>query len=176
VHPILVAGVGLILAVLGHLAALRMGLGAIAAYATSLLSGTMVTVVFALLTRGEDFAELLAGSLLLFGAWWFVFLNFVQSSQSSLRVNILRQAHLNGGTLGHAELAAQYNDKTLIELRLSRLVQSGAVAKVNDRYFVISSSARMLGRLFRGLKLLILGRPSEFHSSAGQGRNRSQEQ
>ncbi len=152
-----------------------MGFGTIAAYAASLFAGTMVTLALAVLTGGNGLAQTLAASLLLFGAWWFVFLNFVQSSQSSLRVNILRQALLNGGTLSHVELSALYNDKTLIGLRLERLVQSGAVVEVDGRYFVVSSSARMLGRLFRGLKLLILGRPSEFHPSACQSRNRSQE-
>jgi hypothetical protein len=176
VQPILVAGAGLLLAVTGHLAGLRAGFGAIAAYAVSLAAGTLATMALAALAGGDDIWDTFAASLLLFGAWWFIFLNFVQSSQSSLRVNILRQALLNGGTLSHSALFARYNDAALIGLRLDRLLQSGAVAEVNSRYFVVSSSARMLSRLFRGLKLLVLGRPSEFHPSASQSCNRSQEQ
>jgi hypothetical protein len=162
-------------AVAGHLAALRAGMGAVAAYLASLVAGTLATVALTIFNEGNGDWDAFAAGLLLFGAWWFVFLNFVQSAQSSLRVNILRQALLNGGTLSHTALFDRYNDAALIGLRLERLVQSGAVVQVDGRYFVVSSSARMLGRLFRGLKLLILGRPSEFHPAARQSRNRSQE-
>ena len=53
----------------------------------------------------------------LFCAWWFILLNLVQSFESSLRVNVLRQLLRDGGSLDHAAFFARDNDRGLIELR-----------------------------------------------------------
>jgi hypothetical protein len=100
---------------------------------------------------------------LLFCAWWFVFLNFFQSSQSSLRVNILRHIAVNGGRLDRSQLFVKYNDAALIRLRVERLLEGGGIVERNGRYFVVSRGLRAMARFFWLLKMLIMGRPSEFH-------------
>jgi hypothetical protein len=160
-QPLLAACTGLLLAIAGHAAALRLGARHLVAFGASFALG-MLTVVL-VLWRSEDFLASSLLAALLYSCWWFGFLNFFQSSQSSLRVNILRQILACGGRLSHAALFTQYNNPALIRLRLDRLKQSGAVIEKDGRYFLVSSPVNMLGRLFRGMKMLILGRRSEFY-------------
>lgn len=160
--PLWIAGLALFSAVLVHIMALRGGMGALAAYGTSLLAGGVVLMASLLLLpqRMDGGSALSAG--LLFCAWWFIFLNLVQSFESSLRVNVLRQLLRDGGSLDHAAFFARYNDRSLIELRLTRLLRSGTVVARDGRFFVVSTAARLMANLFRGLKQLVMGRASEF--------------
>jgi hypothetical protein len=159
-QALMAAAAGVLLAIAGHAAALFLGLRPLRAYGASFVVG-MLAVVLLLWGSRELPASLLLAALF-FGCWWFGLLNFFQSSQSSLRVNILRQVLANGGTLSHESLFAVYDNPALIRLRLYRLQQSGAVIEKNGRYFVASPSLYVLARLFRVLKILIMGRRSEF--------------
>src|SRR5262245_44499771 len=104
------AAIALFLAVIGHIVALRLGARHLSAYGVSLMAGAIGVPAALLLLGSSDFGGSALVAMLLFGAWWFLFLNFFQSSQSSLRVNILRQIARHGGTLDHDLLARQYND------------------------------------------------------------------
>lgn len=157
-----IAAFALLSAILAHVTALRLGMGALAAYGASLLAGGVVlTASLLFLPQRLDGGSALFAALL-FCAWWFIFLNLVQSFESSLRVNVLRQLLRDGGSLDHAAFFARYNDRSLIELRLARLLRSGTVVVRDGRFFVVSTAAKSMANLFRGLKLLVLGRASEF--------------
>lgn len=157
-----IAAFALVSAMIAHVTALRLGMGALAAYGASLLAGGVVlTASLLLLPQRMDGGSALSAALL-FCAWWFIFLNLVQSFESSLRVNVLRQLLRDRGSLDHAAFFARYNDRSLIELRLARLMRGGTVVMRDGRLFVVSTPARLMANLFRGLKLLVLGRPSEF--------------
>lgn len=156
------AAFALLAAVLVHIAALRLGLSAPAAYGTSLLSGALTLTASLLFLVPLSDPGSATGAWLLYAAWWFIFLNLVQSFQSSLRVNVLRQLLRDGGSLDHAAFYARYNDRSLIELRLERLTRGGTVVTRDGRFFVVSTPARMIANLFRRLKLIVLGRRSEF--------------
>jgi len=157
--PILFALAAMAAAMLAHIALLRAGAGAVRAYGSSLAIGLVVAAGLAWQAGTWDAT---ITTLLLFGAWWFVFLNFVQSSQSSLRVNLLREIQARGGTMPKDMLLARYNDRSLTELRLARLLDGGTIVETDGRYHVVSGQARLLARLFRGLKIAIMGVHSEF--------------
>lgn len=160
---LIAAAAALLLAIAGHAAALRAGARHVSAYGISLALGLCAVPGAVLLLPGEDFAGSVATAALLFCAWWFLFLNFFQSSESSLRVNILRHMASHGGRLDREQLFLKYNDATLIRLRVERMVQGGGIVERDGRYFVASGGLRALARFFRLLKMLIMGRPSEFH-------------
>jgi hypothetical protein len=162
-QPFFAASAALLLAILGHAVGLRAGARHLSAYGISLAVGICAALATALLLPGEDAVGSAAIAVLLFCAWWFVFLNFFQSSQSSLRVNILRHIAVHGGRLERSQLFIKYNDDALIRLRIERLVQGGGIVERDGRYFVASGGLRMLARFFWLLKMLIMGRPSEFH-------------
>jgi hypothetical protein len=86
----------------------------------------------------------------------------VQSAQSSLRVSIVRQIRAHRGRMAQAALNVEYNDATLIRMRLQRLTQSGAVVARDGRYYVASASTLVLARFFLWMKLFAFGQSSEF--------------
>lgn len=162
-QPLFAASAALFLAVVGHVVALRAGARHVPAYGISLAVGLCAALSTALLLPGEDFVGSAGVATLLFCAWWFVFLNFFQSAESSLRVNILRHIAVSGGRLHRSELFIKYNDAALISLRIERMVQGGGILERDGRYFVASKGLRTLARFFWLLKMLIMGRASEFH-------------
>jgi hypothetical protein len=147
-------------AILAHFVATRLHAKRVAGYGFSLLGGIVTAGLLTVLLASEGETDFLAPGLL-FASWWFIFLNFVQTSQSSLRVSVLRELQQGGG-ISRAALQERYNNRALVLLRLNRLLSAGAVVERNGSYFVKSGSLKFLARFFRVLKIAILGRPSEF--------------
>ncbi|SME98993.1 hypothetical protein SAMN06265365_114131 [Tistlia consotensis] len=147
----------------GHVASQRLTRGHVLPYKVSLLAGLAALALVEVLTFSPAGLWLLLGDLLLFCCGWFVFLNFVQAGQSSLRVRILLELQAAGAAgLPHDDLLARYSDRHLTHLRLERMVAGGAVLRRDGRLWLASPSlARLLG-LMRALKRLYLGRLSEF--------------
>jgi hypothetical protein len=162
--PIGVALTALGIAVVVDVLVSRMGAARPAAYGASLLSGVVVAVVdlcvAALHGREETAGAVVA--LLLYASWWFVYLNFAQAFDSSLRIRLLLLIRENGGRLSRAELARQFSDERMIQVRLERLLQGGYLLERDGRLFVVSARLRLLARFFRFLKFAMLGRRSEF--------------
>lgn len=150
--------------VAAHLLACRLGLGQLTAYIASLIVGFMMTIGGLLLVVPHDvtFAWALPIALGLFGSWWFIFLNLAQAMESSLRIRILREIALAGGSLSTAALSAHYSDARLIRLRVTRLTESGAIRQCGHTLLVSSWPLLILARLFRLLKLIMIRRASEF--------------
>ena len=157
---------GMIAASIGHILASRAGAGRIRGYGVSLLSGIVVMAMLCGMTVSRRIidVETAAISLLGFCSWWFIFfLNFVQAMESSIRVNLLREMRANGGSMSRVQLESRYSDMRLVQLRLERLVAGGAIAEREGRFTVTSPSSLRVARLFRLLKMVLLGRQSEFH-------------
>ena len=167
--PIVAALAGMVAAVLADVAAARLGLRRTTAYGLSHVGGLGVTLAASLLggfapSDLEQAAQVVL-ALLLFVTWWFIFfLNFVQAFQSSLRVRILNLIHESGGRMPKSLLEQHYNDRSLLELRLQRLLAQGFVIERDGRLYVVSGLLRLVAAFFRTLKVVLLGRRSEFDS------------
>jgi hypothetical protein len=165
----IIALIGMAASVIGHVIASRAGVGVLQAYARSLLTG--FAAVFAALARvyidrsGAD-GWLAAVAILLFASWWFIFLNLVQAMESSIRVQLIREMLAGGRSISRAQLAQSYNDGRLVRLRLDRLLEAGSVVERHGHLFVASATTYRLARFFRFLKLMLIGRPSEFYDPA----------
>lgn len=166
---LLISGLALAAAIASHAVLLRFaGWAFLKGLAASLVVGFGVVVVaHATLPMFGPFASgagalLLVGDCLLLACGWFVFLNFVVCSESSIRVRLLREIIAAGGSIAEADLMAAYNERALVDMRLDRLVTGGQVVVADGRYRLTSRPLRAIGLLFRSLKRLILRRTSEF--------------
>ncbi len=161
---LIAAMIGIALSIAAHLGSLRVGAVLLTAYAASFAVGAAATIgVSVILGRidGQPLSSAIT-ALVLYGAWWFIFLNLVQGLESSLRVHILREIQAAGGSLPRETLLARYNDEHLMRRRLDRLRSSGVILDRDGQLFVTSAGLRFLARFFRLLKVAILGRHSEF--------------
>lgn len=156
------------IAVATHVAASRIGIAHRPALGASLGAGVAATAaaVVIMLDRPTGAAapiiDVIAAPTLLYLSWWYMFLNFVQSLESSLRVRILAELTRAGGSLDEVTLRRRYDDGVLMSLRLARLLRSQAMIERDGRLFVVSPVLALLGRFARRLKRLITGRSSEF--------------
>jgi hypothetical protein len=174
--PIFAAATGMACAILMDIITSRLGVSRTSAYGMSFMCGLVVAIATMFLddlssaVGGEEFgASVLA--LMLYGTWWFIFLNFVQSFDSSLRVRIMTILYDASGRLRRVELYRSYSDQLILELRLERLRKGGYVVERDGRLFVSSTTLKFLARFFRALKVALLGRRSEFdQSNSGQSK------
>ena len=158
---LIAASFGMVFALVGDVVASRMGAGRVTSYGASLLAGFCATILLLLVLQGSDGPTAMI-AMLAYGAWWFAFLNLVQSLESSLRVKILGAMRASGDRISLTELARQYNDRILLGLRLERLRASGAVSEIGGRLRVESRGLKAIASFFRVLKMLLVGKTSEF--------------
>jgi hypothetical protein len=155
---------GMAVAIVAHVVASRAGAGIVWSYIWSLIAGFLATALpcsMALMWNTfSGWAVLTA--LLLFGSWWFIFLNIAQAMESSIRVQLVRELLASGGSLPYAQLLDRYNDEGLVRLRLQRLVAGGTVIQREGRLFLQSRPTYLLARFFRLLKVALFGKRSEF--------------
>jgi hypothetical protein len=103
--------------------------------------------------------------LIIYGAGSFTFLCLVAAGETSVRFQIVRLLSASPNGLTPAELDARYRDTSILDARLARLVGSGAVVLEAERYHVRSVPLVIVARLFRGCRMVIYGRGSEFDSA-----------
>jgi hypothetical protein len=178
---LLIAGIAMAVAVVVHAVSVRREVRHVRALGLSLVGGACAAVAGAFVAFVENGAYDPwngALTLLLYLSWGFIFLNFVQSAQSSLRVQILRQVLDAGGRMSREDLLAGYDTATVVSLRIERMVEGRALCRENGRVVVSSRPLLLLARLFRVLKLVVVGRATEFdgrrmHDDGPSQRSRS---
>ena len=87
---------------------------------------------------------------------------FVMSCRSSVRVQLFRELQRSGGGLSLEQLLARYNQRTLVEMRLERLLRRRQLVLRDGRYFLNSPALRLLAAVVRGARMLVIGEDAEF--------------
>ena len=109
-----------------------------------------------------DALGFLAGDATLVVCGWYCFMNAIGGNESSIRIRILNELAANGGSMPEADLLARYDDRTMFDLRLRRMLISGIIVERGGVYHLASWPLGMLARIFWLLKRLILRADSEF--------------
>ena len=94
----------------------------------------------------------------------YCYFHFVNLGQSSIRVRIYTELVDNPLGLEIGSLKQVYNETTLVETRLQRLISSGDIVESDGRYFVGRCRLVVVARILFFAKQLILGKKSEFSS------------
>ena len=162
VTALLAAAIGMAIAVLADLGSARLSLSRATCYIVSLIFGILATLIAVVLMSPSDRIAALAIAVLAYGSWWYAFINLVQSLESSLRVRLLGEIRAAGGSMSVGTLQSIYNDSFLLRLRLERLITSGAVIERDGRLFVNSRGLVVIACTFNFMKMILLGRLSEF--------------
>src|SRR5689334_14793275 len=120
---ILVSALGLLAAVAAHAASCRAGMPHIRALVYSLVTGLLAIGVLAIVLADTLSLAVLTfvACSALYSCWWYVFLNFVQALESSLRVRLLSEIAVVDQPLDLETLMSRYNDRAILTLRVNRL-------------------------------------------------------
>ena len=135
---LLAAAIGIMSAVFAHLIMLRLGMAQMRSYALTFLCGALVVVSITLGRTNSNWN--VVTTLLLYGSWWFLFFAFVQMAESSLRVKILHILIEANGRLPREKLLQYYDEAILIEIRLARLLKSGAGGRRRSAVFGVHAT------------------------------------
>jgi len=105
---------------------------------------------------------LLGGDFLTYACLGFSFFSLTNTSESSIRVRILREIDRAGGSIDKSEFSKIYNEDIILKLRLERWRSKGLVVKTADRYALNSKGLRAVERIFYYLKIFLVRRSSQF--------------
>jgi hypothetical protein len=159
---LIAAGLGMSVAIVIDIGASRLRLPRAVCYAASLSLGFFACLTSAMLIASQPRLESIVMTILTYLAWWYIFLNLSQAMESSLRVRLVREIDAAGGQLSRATLNKIYNDYALLALRRDRLLSGGALVAREGRLLVASTGLKAIAAIFRVLKLVFIGRTSEF--------------
>lgn len=115
-------------------------------------------------THGASPSERLgtaAANLVLYLALTYGYFHFVNLGETARRIRLLRELVEAPGPLTRAEVLARYDGRSIVAVRLGRLLRKGQVRLEGGRYVIGRPLMLGMARLIVGLKLLVLGRRSE---------------
>ena len=123
------------------------------------------TETFLVLAR-EASAESLAMSLLVnlptYGALSYCYFNFANLGHTSIRIRMYSEIAAAASGVDMREMAREYDDDTLMRLRLERLIESGDAILKRNRYFVGRNRFVHISAVLFAIKKFLLGKGSEF--------------
>ncbi len=108
--------------------------------------------------QGREFLATLVTNTLIYSALAYCYFHFLNLGETARRIRILRELHDAKGGLTMEEVLLRYNSKNMVAMRLGRLLSSGQVRLVNNRYVIKSPLLLMSAKIIAFLKLIILGR------------------
>jgi len=92
----------------------------------------------------------------------YCFYNFINLGHASIRIRIFKECNDRGGFIRREELRAVYDDETIKEARLHRLLEGGDVVYENGRWKLLNPRLVPVAKAVFGLKKFVLGWESEF--------------
>jgi len=98
----------------------------------------------------------------IYGCLAYGYANFVNLGQSSVRVRIYRELLGRPEGIDGKVLRAEYDEQSMLQARLERLVAAGDLRVDHGRYTIGRGRLLAIAAVIFGLKRAILGRRSEF--------------
>ncbi|MEY2498944.1 MAG: hypothetical protein QOD12_2500 [Verrucomicrobiota bacterium] len=130
------------------------------------LGGTVLMIAQCIYPLSSDSFESWPEAFLVnvpcYAALSYCFFNFANLGQSSIRVRIYARVAARSDGVSVAEIARNYNEAMLMELRLQRLVESGDLVLRDGRYFLGRARFVPIAKVIFWIKRLVLGKVSEF--------------
>jgi hypothetical protein len=167
--PVLAPVAALAVNVLGQIAVFRLQRGSHFLRSIALgfiLGGAVLMIAQCLFPPGSDsfgaWSTALLVNLPCYAALSYCFFNFANLGQSSIRVRIYARVAARSDGVSVSEIASDYNEAMLMEMRLQRLVESGDLALRDGRYFLGRGRFVPIAKVIIWIKRLILGKVSEF--------------
>jgi len=119
-------------------------------------------IFFATSAHFTDFFMMFAANFITYASLGYCYFHFINLGETARRIRILREIYDSKDGLTMDEILQRYNSKEIVDKRLSRLINNGQVLYKNERYYIGSPIMLMITTVIVAMKLLLLGRRSEF--------------
>lgn len=110
----------------------------------------------------SETAALLVVNLLTYGALGYGYFHFANLGETARRVRIVRELSESPDGLTLEEILKRYNAREIFDRRLRRLIGTGQIVLRDGRYYIASPVVTAMAGGVLLLKLLFLGKGSEF--------------
>jgi hypothetical protein len=102
-------------------------------------------------------------NLVTFSALGYGYFHFINLGVTARRIRLLIELMESEGGLAYEELLQKYNAREMVDNRLGRLLDSGQVVLTEGKYFIGKPVMLLMAKAMVAMKLLVLGKRSEFH-------------
>ncbi len=109
----------------------------------------------------SDFLPNVIANILTCGVLGYCYFHFINLGETGRRIRIVREL-LSADGLTLEELLQRYNTSDMVEIRLTRLLNSGQIVERNGMLFIKSQFLLRASQIMVLMKKIILGKTSEF--------------
>lgn len=110
-----------------------------------------------------DFLPFLVANLIIYSALGHCYFTFINLGETARRIRILRELYDSGQGLSLDEILERYDAKEIIERRIARLLNNGQILFKDGKYYIGNPLMLFIAKVIVVLKLLLLGKRSEFN-------------
>lgn len=111
---------------------------------------------------GKDSLYLAMVNVITYSALSYCYFHFVNLGETARRIRIVRELYKAKNGLSMKELLSIYNAREMVEMRISRLLNSGQIICKNNKYYVGKPVILFISKIIIMMKIIILGKKSEF--------------
>lgn len=111
---------------------------------------------------GKDCLYIAMVNVITYSALAYCYFHFVNLGETARRIRIVRELYKSKNGLSMKELLAIYNARKMVEMRISRLLNSGQIICKNNKYYVGKPVILFIAKVIIIMKIIILGKKSEF--------------
>jgi len=126
------------------------------------IAGFPAIFLLEFLTQPLDFLPLLMANVIIYSALGYCYFHFINLGETARRIRLVRELYDSGGGLTRQEILERYNSRNIVQVRIGRLLRSGQIECRAGRYYIGTPVILMMTKIIIAMKLLFLGKPSEF--------------
>jgi hypothetical protein len=137
--------------------------------AASRAGGSLLRSVFAGFIAGlapvlyfSGLTARLPADILCYGAFGYCYFHFINLGETARRIRLVRELYESPDGLSETEILHRYNSREILSARMARLLGSGQLLLRDGRYFTGKPAVLLMAKTITFLKLLIIGKKSEF--------------
>jgi len=131
-------------------------------YLGFMVGGAALLLFESRLGLSRDSLGILAVNLLTYVALGYCYFHFVNLGETARRIRILRELYEAKNGLTMDEILSCYNAKSILDIRLARLLNNGQIISGQGRYFIKSPVVLLMARAMILMKLIVMGGKTEF--------------
>jgi len=104
----------------------------------------------------------LPADILCYGALGYCYFHFINLGETARRIRLVRELYTSPEGLSETEILRRYNSRDILTARMARLLGNGQLILRDGRYFTGKPAVLLMAKTITSLKLLIIGKKSEF--------------
>lgn len=108
------------------------------------------------------FLPVLTTNLIMYSSLGYCYFHFINLGETARRVRMLRELYNSREGLSSEEILERYNAKSIVEMRINRLLNNNQIICKNDRYYIGNPTVLLMAKIILVMKIIILGKKSEF--------------